>query len=881
MRKKLFFSVQVIAKPDALRYLHLVCVFLHNSGVAMRFLKNIFRGISVEMPPFMANRSLAGRILLPGLPMLATVLIVVFFAAGKNVEKLVDHAISRNAQLRAQAISLSLEYILQETRNHLLVMAAGATEKDKILHTLKLRAQSDGLNYCEVAFMGLRPEDRFLLVNRDNEFVAAPPEIARDSPAGPFHNVNSRRSAGYVSVSRPTEVSYPLMQLNEDMRQDIHSIVFHVLRFSTPIYDETGQFKGILSLALDLGALRERLSIAGAMDGATNGGKPRSFFFDPDGWMMFQSEDITELQKPLNSDIVRAGFKGDYGRQGFSLAFRPAPEHLNYWTMISDIQEQKSGIINLPSAAPVFPAGSGQGATSYAPVTFRPHPDEPPQLVGGVALLDDNFIATEPGRQLIGIYGVAIAGGIFLLALCLWWVANGLGRPMNMLTAQLRRRNLEDEADSLSLPPLPRELENLRGEVDSLLARLRDARDMQLNHEAARARHRQRQPVSGLPPMAIKHASFFVGESRSMRILYDQIGKAALVSADVLVRGETGTGKELVAASIHRLSSRANGPFMSINCGALDEALLMDTLFGHVKGAFTEARTNRKGAFLAASGGTLLLDEIGNAPPKVQQALLRALSTRHIRPLGSDEDIAFDTRIIAATNSSLRDASGDFRNDLYFRLAVITIETPPLRNRKEDIPQLIVHFMAQTAAEYGNATDIPGISHGALEKLEAYDWPGNVRELKNVMTRAMAFCNGKLIMAEDLHITSGHEGFAGHERHNDALEDAHFSQATTVHGTSHPNSTTHVSQAMSDIPLPLAILDKLNQRQRNILPALLRKGSISRQEYQELSNENISSRTAQYDLKVMMSLGLLRREGRGPSQRYWTVEFPASGNAPA
>ena len=186
-----------------------------------------------------------------------------------------------------------------------------------------------------------------------------------------------------------------------------------------------------------------------------------------------------------------------------------------------------------------------------------------------------------------------------------------------------------------------------------------------------------------------------VGGSQAVGSLRQQIHKASRVLADVLIVGETGTGKELTAEAIHSVSHRAKGPFISINCGALDENLLMDALFGHVKGAFSDAQSDRKGAFVAASGGTLHLDEIGNASPKVQQALLRALSVRRIRPLGSDQDIAFDARIIAATNVDLLHlaVTGEFREDLYYRLAVITINTPSLRERKEDVPVLINYFL--------------------------------------------------------------------------------------------------------------------------------------------------------------------------------------------
>ena len=179
-------------------------------------------------------------------------------------------------------------------------------------------------------------------------------------------------------------------------------------------------------------------------------------------------------------------------------------------------------------------------------------------------------------------------------------------------------------------------------------------------------------------------------------------------------------------------------------------ATVMDTLFGHVKGAFTEAKTDRKGAFIASDGGTLFLDEIGTATPTVQKALLRALSVRRIRPLGSDRETEFNVRVVAATNVDLLDMvqRGEFRDDLYYRLKVIFIETPPLRQRKDDIPILANHFLRELSAASGRAE--AGLSRGALEKLVSYDWPGNVRELKNCITRALTFADGDVLYAEDL-----------------------------------------------------------------------------------------------------------------------------------
>ena len=373
-----------------------------------------------------------------------------------------------------------------------------------------------------------------------------------------------------------------------------------------------------------------------------------------------------------------------------------------------------------------------------------------------------------------------------------------------------------------------------------------------------------------------------VGTSAAMQDLRANFLKAAPTMADVLVIGETGTGKELVSAAIHQASPRANGPFITINCGALDENLLMDTLFGHVKGAFTEARQPRKGAFLTAEGGTLMLDEIGNAAPKVQQALLRALSTRMIRPLGSDEDVPFDTRIIAATNAELlQDAQeGSFREDLYYRLAVITIRTPPLRRRKSDLPLLAVFFLTRAAESQGLPT--PRLSRGALRKLQEYHWPGNVRELQNCLTRALAFCENGLIFAENIQL--GPDTLPGDiarpERGKLSCPPAR-ADSRQPHGEAAETAESPVAQPVpaesedqGAMPATEDAQPRLNARLARLLPQIVELGSISRQEYQDMAGKDISMRTAQYDLQILVRLGLVRREGRGPAQRY--IVLPAA-----
>ncbi|MCA1817209.1 MAG: sigma-54 dependent transcriptional regulator [Acidobacteria bacterium] len=240
-----------------------------------------------------------------------------------------------------------------------------------------------------------------------------------------------------------------------------------------------------------------------------------------------------------------------------------------------------------------------------------------------------------------------------------------------------------------------------------------------------------------------------IGRSQRMQAVYQMIETVAAVHSTVLIYGESGTGKELVARAIHNLSPRADKPFVSINCGAFTETLLESELFGYVKGAFTGANTNRKGLFEAADRGTIFLDEIGEMSPAMQVKLLRVLQERKVRPVGAHEEIEVDARVIAATNRDLKAmvASGTFREDLFYRVSVIPIELPPLRERREDIPDLVSHFVRKFCGEAGRALEV---SPKAMELLERYNFPGNVRELEHTVERAVALERTDAIQPERL-----------------------------------------------------------------------------------------------------------------------------------
>jgi DNA-binding NtrC family response regulator len=240
------------------------------------------------------------------------------------------------------------------------------------------------------------------------------------------------------------------------------------------------------------------------------------------------------------------------------------------------------------------------------------------------------------------------------------------------------------------------------------------------------------------------------GPSPKIRDVLENAKKVARGKATVLLRGETGVGKELIARHIHEHSVVAGGPFIDINCSTLGENLLETELFGYEKGAFTDARQTKKGLLELAEGGSMFLDEIAEMSPKLQAKLLRVLETKTFRRVGGTADIRVDTRFIAATNKDLfREVEeGRFREDLYYRLTVVPIHIPPLRERREDVRHLIDRFLSFYTRDLGK--DVQGITDRALKALDQYDWPGNVRELKNLMERLVLMCDGPMIDAEDL-----------------------------------------------------------------------------------------------------------------------------------
>jgi two-component system response regulator HydG len=294
----------------------------------------------------------------------------------------------------------------------------------------------------------------------------------------------------------------------------------------------------------------------------------------------------------------------------------------------------------------------------------------------------------------------------------------------------------------------------------------------------------------------------FVGESAGVKRVFAAIQKVAGTDANVLILGENGTGKELVARDLHRQSHRSNEVFISVDLGALHAGLFESELFGHVKGAFTDAREDRAGRFEIASGGTLFLDEVGNLPYALQGKLLTVLQNREVVRLGSNKSIPFDVRLVSASNMPLRAMAAEkrFRQDLLYRINTVEIQLPPLRERVEDIPLLIDHFLGLYCGKYNKP--VKKISAATLKRLEKYDWPGNVRELQHAVERAVIMSEGEALQPQDLFLTTTNGGLEESGRGKLKLEEvekATIRKAISKHGG-------NISEAARELGLTRAAL---------------------------------------------------------------------------
>lgn len=810
------------------------------------------------------------KLLLGLIPCVVIILILTGCIATWFSSQFLNVVLEEKIQVQTIALASDFEILLKQCKDDLMIIAQTPIARSEYPGFLATRKNVHGILYKELAYISLKWDDHFFVLAEGNDISIIPAKDAAMIRPSPFifsDNIKQLKE-GEVWISGIMDVLYTSGTEN----QGNHNEPTKIIRLVTPCFSEDNSLKGLLVLAIDLHHLLTMLpqvnsSLSPLSWSARPHGQRCFYLFDKEGSILFHSEEArSDFKKPY-ADIGATRIEGDIaGKRDLRFSYRPSFSHKDYWKIVKNVRGGKHGSIETTDLGEYHSQSRDVHLHGYAPICFNISSDRNPIVFGGVVLSERSNITRWAGYKQIDIIFLVTLSTIIVISILIFILSRVITRPIFDLASAVKRIQKTGKLREIYLPTHDVETNGLKNAINKMVVTLRDQmeqisiKDEMLEKEKQREKARLEEEVDALKKRLKSHAiKEIVGVGPAIDALKSDIIKTASVDADILIIGETGTGKQLTAEAIHKHSNRAQKPFISINCGALDENLLSDSLFGHVKGAFSEARGNRKGAFLAADGGTLFLDEIGTASPKVQQSLLRAISLRKIRPLGSDQEIDVNVRLITATNIDLKELieKGLFREDLYYRLEVLTINTPCLRDHKEDIPVLTDYFLKQ-AGRVMNKEGV-GLSKAALEKIKNYHWPGNVRELMNCITRSMVMVEGELIHSND--ISLGGEG-------KEQLPPVAF-----------PSNRAVGDRGVRPEPISLRkdkeIPPGLNVRQIRAFPSILQKGKITRSEYQEIVG-NLPSRTAIYDLRDLVKRGVLKKKGRGPATCYCLAKLHAS-----
>jgi DNA-binding NtrC family response regulator len=816
--------------------------------------------------------SLKARMLATFIPVMIMTLLVTGYFTYQVSTGFLRITLENEGRIHVASLVHEIEQSLEKCRRDLLTIAQGQPSPANLSRHLASMRMIGGVDYRMLAFISQGTEEHAVFVAKDSAIARISSDQAGDVKPNLFALYEDLKNLGpgetWISKVKRMEHPFPVPE-NPNLRS-----VSSAIYFGTTCFSNEGRPLGYLVLAVEMQNFKEISSFYHQRDSRIPPFPPEgvdtrySYFFDTDGWIQFDSGNPTDPKSAFSTDLARYGYKGILGNPENDAGFKPDQSVDSFWGMIDQVKQGKYGVTktaNLEIQSPTFK----EHFCAYGPVMFMTGSNKPPLVYGGVAFVDRSRMTEAIVYKQVGVMSLVTLAAILVLGIVIFSLAHYITRPLSDLTRAVDTMQQSGRMEYLEVPGAGYETNLLKDSINALIARirkqleqiriserLREEAVLRISADIEKENPRFAEQTSGFEVAGI------IGTGARVASLRAEILKAAGFDADVLIVGETGTGKQLTAEAIHRYGRRAEKPLVCINCGELDENLLLDSLFGHVTGAFTEAKKDRKGAFLEADGGILFLDEIQTASPSVQQALLRAVSQRVFRPLGSDREFGVDVRVIAATNADLKEmvAQGGFRQDLYFRLKVITIQTPSLREIREDIPLLVKHYFDQ--AKRLSRKEKLRMSKGALEKLKNYDWPGNVRELMNCLTRAAIMAEGPIIQAEDILLETGGEthSIPVPGQASESTLDTDKSQLRVE------DADLHKDGDIEDGLFPM------NERQRKAYPFIMEKGSISRLEYQWVIGSNVPSRTAIYDLQGLVKQGLLEKAGSGPSTRYVLAE---------
>lgn len=785
----------------------------------------------------LARWTLKKRLMVALIPPILFILVLTGYLTAWISNNYLEDEVKKTLQVQAAALSRHVESFFEHCTKDLHLLSQSPITQNNLADFAKSRKKL----YRATAFIANNRDNSIFILNHKEKTIVVPPDKIFHAYLDPvtLPEEIGKFPRGEVFFTTPRQAMYPSLSIAH--------------------FDHRGDYQGFFLLSIDVDRLMDILSEVRSTQSRLFGfGDPSgrcAYLMDLNGEIYLSSVPLKGSPTPLKVS-AKQGINNDNARsEDINL---PGCEINGYRTMVEDIQQGKQGTVQLP-AFDTATADSKYYLHGYCPLFMPGDSEDNKKIFGGVVLADRSNIALWAHYAHINLIFVIMLGSTIVISLLIIAVSRVIARPILNLAAAAEKIHQTGRLEEIEIAEAGEETVILQTAINSMLSTLRsqmeeiEKKDEQIQEQSKRERARLKDEVAALKKRLQVHTiEEIIGGSPVIASLKSDIFQAASVDADVLIMGETGSGKQLVAEAVHKHSRRWDKPFISVNCGALDENLLVDTLFGHTKGAFTGAKDDRKGAFVAAGGGTLFLDEIGCASPRVQQSLLTALSTRKVKHLGSDHEVAVDVRLIAATNLDLKDMiqHGTFREDLYYRLEVLTIKTPPLRERKEDIPLLLHHFLREATGLMNK--DIKDFSKGAVEKMIDYHWPGNVRELMNCVTRAVAMARGTIIRAHD--ITLGDDKSTRLPKKYIITQDELFSPSRpTVHSKGIPPG--------------------LNERQKKVFPFLTQNRTISRSRYQKLAGPDISARTAVYDLQDLVKKGILKKIGKGPATRYHLVEL--------
>jgi DNA-binding NtrC family response regulator len=847
---------------------------------------------------------LRGQLLLALLPSILAILLFSGYASYKVSNDYIDIALMRNVKVHTLAIVHEIERFMDDCRTNLLVFSFEEMRAEALKKKLENRIRAGGIPFFEVGYIPASGGEPVILVQRDGVVRRIDPADYTRMQPNPLLELERLGSLkpGEVVPSHIMGVVYP-------MPSDEASNLFvktHIIRFST-YYEGVGDTPpGIFFMSVEATLIRDILSVYNSPNSPL-WAFPRSqelrfsYLLDTEGWILFQSEPLDSARKELTTYLARENFDGTLGREGHATAFRPNENTVRYWNAVKDIREGKNGM-QVIDETHIGQSKVKSFYYSYAPISFRRLPQGPPSIYGGAVFIDRSQLPIIAGYKHLDVMLFVTTLSVGVIALLIFFFGRILTTPIRKLATRMNELSTLDTMEEIDLPYSGFDMEMLQRSINNIIRRVKQqvveiqARDKTILDVNNRERASLEKELAALGDVELTLIPEIIGQGPAISSLKADIIKAAQVDVDVLIFGETGTGKQLVAEAVHNHGNRKGKPFVSINCGALDENLLLDALFGHVKGAFSEAKTDRNGAIYEANGGTLFLDEIQSASAKVQQSLLRALSSRKVKPLGSDKELDFDVRIIAATNVDIPKLIEQrlFREDLYYRLKVVSINTPSLRNHPENIPLLSVYYLKQ-AEQLTGRTNL-GLSKGALARLMTYHWPGNVRELVNSITRAAVMAETETIQREEIKLEDDSRADletppviisapamqaeetppAPQDEANDSA--AHPADRESAQPQRPGQEPAHQKPTGQETPRPTARAKgaqaedtPLSDRQSAAWAHIRQLKTVTRKQYQDIVGDRLPTRTAIYDLQDLVRRGLLVKKGQGPSTRYEVV----------